>query len=397
MYLPLTDPSAAYALGQLADLLRERRTVTETLAQNKGDSPELQTLLTARAHARAALQAVRLEVTRCARLLASHNQAQAELMPRLSKLKARAEALRLAQVAQSDGEAARTLRRSRAQMAVQIEDVQREVDAQATHATAVRGELVNHQTLAATNRDASADIERALAGLQRQRAGIGTWVQAVMLDVMVAHATLRVGLGQPGPHGDLWATWQQAMGDAGRAWRALHARMLLGEFAQEDVDALLGGRAPLTGQMVWVQIALGDIKNAREAFSELCAGHDFLHHIFYVFCAFCAGLLVEPDHAALAEALRLHRLSQGLRGALADCLWAYLHRDKAAFTRALPQVVQLDAATWQRSVTPAMGLVSVLGLALVHLGQKANLPIPKGLGPTVPMGLWSVAGDGQVG
>lgn len=391
----LIDPSPAYALGQLSDLLKERREVASVLAHDGDDPAPLRRLIAERAQLRELAQATKQAASASARTLAENNQAQAEMMPRLNKLLARAESLRLAQMAQSDAESARALRRSRAQMAVQIEDLQREVDAAQAAAQVAREQLASQQRAALDTKERQTASQQQLSALQRQRVGAVTRCRAIALDVMVAHATWRVDAPKTGA--EAFAAWAQAMRHAAQAYCVLHARMAEGHFAQDEVDALLGGRAPLTGEVLWGLLALGDKQAARSAFVQLCEGHDFLHQIFHVYRAYCAGLWLLPDHPALAEALRLHRLSQGLRGALSDCLWALMHRDSAGFARVLPQVVQLDAATWQRSDTPALGLVSLLGCGLVRLGRAAGLRVPTDLGPTVPEGPWSVAGGQQVG
>lgn len=391
MPLPLVEPSSAYALGLLADISREQAQLrAHDLHGDAAPAQALGAAVALHGQTREQLAVWRSRANQVARTLGEHNAAQAERMPRQAKLQQRAEGLARAQAAAADPGVARGLRRSRAEVMVQLEDLERDLQVHKLAAAAAREELGQiYQALHGARR-AQGDAARALALRHKERPRVQVHLRNLSLMLMAAHGQLRCS-----PDAAGLGLWQAQVDAVAQKMLALQAQMNAGAYQAGDVEKVVGGRSPLTGEVLWGLIALGELPRARNAFGELCAEHGFMHHIFWVYRAFAAGYALADDFAPLAEVLRLHRHSQGLRGALADCLWAIIHGDEAGYARAMPHVVHLDAVTWQRSDTPALGLVSLVSCGLLRLGHRrgfaAAQALSGSLGPTVPPGPWSVA------
>lgn len=389
MAQPLTDASPAYVLGELADLTREERAL---LAQANGALLRVEgldeALATAAHHSQEAF-VWRSEGHGAARKLAEQNQLRAELLPKLTKLRDRQEALRVAQEAEADPQAARVLRRSRAVVSVQIEDMERATGRAQQEAESLRAEVHRLEAAVQQGKAAQQKALKQVHALQSGLLGLAPRVRLLGVQLALAHARLR--LGGPDPSTDALAAWSKTARTVADDWLTLSHAMAAGRFEEAPAQALMGGRAPLCAEVLAAYVAMGDLPKAEQAFAQMCSGHSFLHQIFHVFRAFAWGLFAGDARAPLIEVLRLHRYEQGLRGHLAACFWALVCEDEAGFVRLLPKLVQEEARMWSQSDLPALGLISVSGCAMVRLGRMAGFEVPKNLGPTVPPGPWSVA------
>lgn len=385
----LSDPSHAYVLGTLADLRREYRTLSATLAAASGDTQGLEDSIAVLWREKKALMALRADGQTAARQLGEKNALQAELYPKLAKLRARAETLAQAQAAAGANTDARALRRSRAVVNVQIDDLSKDVARAESEAQALRDEVRRLENLMRDGRKAGQDAQDAVDRAQAQQPSLLQHSRACALRLAIAHGQLR--LTGPTPTAAELSLWRAEVLAVATSWQALCDGMAQGRYADDETQPLMGGRSVMTGEIVAGLIALGDPPQAQAAFVRMCSGHGFLHQIFHVYRAFVLGHLVGQDLRPLIEVLRLHRYAQGLRGALSECLWQYLRDDGEGFARALPQVVAQEAQMWRNSELPGLGLISLTGCALSYLGHLRGLPVPQDLGPTVPKGPWSVA------
>lgn len=386
---PPTDPDHAFVLGTLADVRREYRAAQAALSAAPADGRALEAGIAQLWQQKKTLMAWRADGHTAARQLGEKNALQAELHPKLAKLRARAEALGRAQAAAGASTDARALRRSRAVVNVQIDDLTRDVAKAEGEAQALRSEVHRLEGLVREGRKALQEAQDAVDRAQAQQPSLTLQAQACALRLAMAHGQLRLCGMAPAP-AELQA-WRTEVRAVATQWQSLCDGMAQGRFADGEAQPLMGGRALLTGEVVAGLIAVGEVPQAHAAFVRMCSGHGFLHHIFFVFRAFALGLAVGQEPAPLVEALRLHRYAQGARGALAQCLWQLLSGDNDGFGRALQQVVIQEAQMWRRSELPALGLISLTGCALSHLGQSRGLDVPNNLGPTVPHGSWSVA------
>ena len=390
----LLDPSPAYVLGTLADLKREAQATQTALAGAQHNEAPLTQALEALAQQRQLGFALRSEANSTARKLGEQNQLRAEWLPKLAKLTARSESLRLAQAAEPNPEAARALRRSRAVVNVQMEDLQRDSAKAEAEAEALRQQLHQVEAQLRANRAALEAAHQAVATLQTDRPGLLPRARLCALKLAIAHGQLR--LCGPTPSGEALETWSAEVRAVCAQWLSISQQMGSGRFRDEEVQALMGGRSFLSAEVIAAFIALGEPAGATEAFGHMCGGHGFLHQIFHVYRAHALGLVLAQDRGPLIEVLRLHRYEQGLRGTLAACLWHLLGGDEAAFNRQLPRVVQQEAQLWEASELPGVGLISLMGCALTRLGRTAGFAVPANLGPTVPLGPWWVASPAEV-
>lgn len=377
------QPSRAQALGMLAALSQRTRRHTSGAADTAAPiSPQI---LAAAAHLRqqlAASKALALRRSACARELGQQNSLRAELFPRHAKLTGQAEGLRRAQMATPIVEQVRVLRRQRAELGVQIEDLAARLAQYERQAALLRSQLLAFdQELAQLERVAFAARE-ALRTLQGQAPPLSSYVTTLQQDL--EEASVRLFLQRDASGAAAFAASRRA---SAKELLALHEQMRAGRFRAEDVEVIGGGRAPVTGEVLWSLAAIGDFEGLRQLHASL-APQSYLHQIFHVYRAFLPGLYLSGHEPALAEVLRLHRYSQGLRGALAEAMWHLLDEQEHAFVRALRQVVLHDFRTRQTPSVTALGLISVTAMGLARMAQARGLQVPDDLGGAVPPSVW---------
>ena len=387
-----SSPSLALALATLAELGQSARQQGAARAA-RPEAPEAAHIVAAAgAHEalRAQVRAAERTATAAARALAQGNQQRAELLLRRGKLQARMDELRRAQAQASSDELARRLRRARAELGVDAQAMDAQLQSLQGNVDAARAALAAAQADGAQGELEARNAAARLQALQRAAEPLAAGFAACGRGLMQAHCRLFVaGHSAGGPAGADVAAWREAVLAQGRALRVLHAGMVEGRYAKDDVDGYAGGRSFVTGEAICASIAAGALDEAAATFAACCPEDQFFHQIFPVYRAYSFGALAAGKHAQVLAAARLHRFAEGLRGSLAEASWCLLRRDQAGFARALLAVCRDDWRTWSHTGQPAMGLVSTTTCALARLGRAHNLALPASLGPTAPPALWA--------
>ncbi|HET6345411.1 MAG TPA: hypothetical protein VFH51_10785 [Myxococcota bacterium] len=373
------DLTPAFALGQLSDLEVGVRRLEAVLAEGEARAAAVEAELSAALDRLQALTA-KLEATKrrgeaAGKVLAEGNARAAKLHQEVATLQRKSDDLRAAMQAAVEADAQRQIRRQRATLGVQIED---------------RQTLLGKLTV---------ELEGARATLQAaQRAGVkegdAVRLQAQELDRLQAklpspQTYLRLFEARAGRSHCRWfvdrapAAWRQEYAVAIGGVESLHGALRAGRYRLDSNSEVVGGRAVATGEALYGLVALGDLVRAQKLFAVATAPTLFFHHIFHVFRVWCVGLYVTGQHRDLAEMLRLHRWSEGLRGAYAEAFLGLLAGDRRLFQRAVKHLVHEEWALWRATAMPSLGVVCVPGLALVRLGVARGLSLPD-LGRTVP-------------
>lgn len=385
-------PNEATALGMLAELLRRppaggRRPPRDPGPHGSFAAPDDADILRTyaeheafRSGGRAAGQAVNTH----GRAVAQHNAERGQVFLQRGRLQQRMDALRREQAQAATPELARLLRRQRAELAVEAEGLDVQLARHDAALEVQRAALGRAQAEVVAAERGGRDSGGRLLALQRAAPPLGAAFTA--LEARFAVAACRMFLAKDRQQGA--RTWRHDVTLAAQEVQALHVAMVEGRYAKDDVDALMGGRAAATGEALSALVVAGELDAARALFAASCPADQFFHQMVPVFRAYGVGLYLTGEHTALAEAVRLHRWSAGVRGALAEAWWQLLHGDGPALSAALAQLVVQDWRAWSRSATPAMGLVCTTACALARLGQARGLALPASPGVSAPAPLW---------
>lgn len=409
MAKPLPLPTEATALGMLAELLRRRAPVSQRASgapsgagqadpvgvvgarpiqggePDGGSRTDVLDVYAEHESFRVQGRAAAQQAASRARAVAHLNAERAQVLLQRGKLQQRMALLRREQAQAATPELARQLRRQRAELAVEAEGYDVQLARHDAGLEVARTQLRQAHADAEAAERGGRDSHARLLSLQRAAAPLGASFAA--LEVAFGVAACRAFLAKDARAGAIG--WGAEAAAASDATRALHVQMRRGRFAKDDVDAAMGGRATATGEALCALVVVGELDAARQLFAEACPTGEFFHQIYPVFRAYSFGLYLSGDHTALAEAVRLHRWTQGSRGALAESFWQLLHGDAAALGSALVQLVVQDWRTWSLAPTPAMGLVCTTACALARLARVRGLALPAPPGSTTPAALWA--------
>lgn len=377
-------PTRAWALGELAALLARAPALPP-----QGD-PNSDAALSAVEQQGRVLRAL-LETRKdqefarnvAARALAQVNQQKADLVPQHAKTALQVESLRRAQLATSDQAAQRAIRRQRAEFNVRLEDLKAELAGHDRRAESLRLQVAQSERDIADNEKQAAAERTTLDQLQDRAPPLSLYTAA--LGHRMAVQSAQFFLASTGERRAAFFAGRKAAADD---LLALFADIGKGRFRQSDVDAFVGGRSMLIGEVLWGLVAIGDGRRAAAVF-EAMQPAPFSHQIYSVFRAFVPGLLLLGREDELREAVAAHRYTQGVRGAVAEAAWRYVEDNAVGFVDALKTLPVYDWRQGHGSGYEAFGLVCTTAAGLARLGRLKGWQLPEQeLKLTAPAELW---------
>ena len=376
----LTESLAA---GLLAEQVPRLAALEEQVAAAEAELAACQDRLVAghagHAEVLTASRAWRLKARRARQRLAESNQQQRRLHQEVEALRGRAQEL-LAVLRDSEDAAAQgEIRQQRARLLVAIEDRRALLDRAEQQATAARDRARAAQAEVAGLAERRVGGLAELDALRAQLPPPQLFVAACEARLGVAHCELVLG------HDP--ARWREQVAAASAGMVALHEAVGRGTWRLDRHSDLLGARQAVTVEVLFAQVALGDEDRARALFALACPEKLFFPQIFQVFRAWCLGLTLRGDAAALAQLLAEHEYDGGLQGAYARAFLALEARDVGALDQAVAQLCRWEWNFWQRTPARALGVVNIGALALVRLAGRRGLR-PKVRAPALPPAGW---------
>ena len=373
--------TAPYVLGLMFEVEREAAALEAQLSEAESRAQAIDDAFTVNLVQFKKAQATVLssldEKELAARKLGELNGKMAPLHREIAIFQKRADALAVdMERSKGNEEARRAFRRARATQLVQIEDRTLVMKKLETDAAVFRQTVHTAETRLVAERDHERLVARELDTLQSQLPRPTLYVQRAENLLAQAHTKFFTERER--------ATWLRTVRQSINQMLALHQALRSGRYRLDKNSEVLGGRSAGTAEALYGAVALGDVDLARRLFREATKPGLFFHQIFHVFRAWCLGLYLSDQRDALADLSGLHQFSQGARGGYAQVFLALLQRDPEMFARGFKNLVDGSWQIWQRSDTPALGVVNVPALALLRLAAMQNMPTPKLSHPSVP-------------